>query len=235
MAGCWPDLSPATLPPLRRASSGGKGRRVVPGAAASKRFLGLLACAVILCGGAAVVFAWTLGFSAFTSYSYALSAAGPLPRPAPDFAFVDQFGHERRLASLKGRRVLLHAFYGSCVTVCPIVIEQLHDIYGELNPEQRRGLVILSISVDSTRDTTGRLADLWREAGASDGWIMARPADGSLDTVLRKFGIWVFARADGTINHSADLFLIDPSGRIVRVLSPRADSEGTRRELEKYL
>jgi cytochrome oxidase Cu insertion factor (SCO1/SenC/PrrC family) len=201
----------------------------------TKHFLGLLACAAILGGGVAVVFAWTLGFSAFTSYSYALNSAGSLPRAAPDFAFVDQFGNQRRLASLQGRRVLLHAFYGTCLTVCPVVIEQLREIYSDLSAEQRRELVILSISVDSVRDTTERLAELWREAGAFEGWIVAQPADGSLERVVQKFGIWVFPKADGTINHSADLFMIDPAGRVVRVFSPQADGERTRRELEKYL
>jgi hypothetical protein len=61
-------------------------------------------------GFAGVAYAWTLGFSAFTSYSYALVKAGPLPRAAPDISFVDQFGNQRRLASLRGRHVLLHAF-----------------------------------------------------------------------------------------------------------------------------
>jgi cytochrome oxidase Cu insertion factor (SCO1/SenC/PrrC family) len=201
----------------------------------TKRFIGLLACVSILGGGVAIVCAWTLGFSAFTSYSYALNSAGPLPRAAPDIAFVDQFGNERRLASLQGRHVLLHAFYGTCVTVCPIVIEQLREIYSDLSAEQRRELAILSISVDPVRDTTERLADLWREEGAFEGWIMARPADRSIDRVAQEFGIWVFAKNDGTINHSADLFLIDPDGRIVRVISPQSNSDRIRHDLEEYL
>jgi protein SCO1/2 len=201
----------------------------------TKRFIGLLACASVLGGGLAIVCGWTLGFSAFTSYSYALNSAGPIPRAAPDIAFVDQFGNERRLASLQGRRVLLHAFYGTCVTVCPIVIEELREIYSDLSAEQRRELVILSISIDPVRDTTERLAALWREEGAFEGWIMARPADRSIDRVTQEFGIWVFAKNDGTINHSADLFLIDPGGRIVRVISPQSNSDRIRQDLEKYL
>ena len=93
----------------------------------TKRFIGLLVCVPILGGGVGLVVAWTLGFSAFTSYSYALNTAGPVPRAASDISFVDQFGHERRLASLRGRHVLLHVFYGSCLTICPIVIEQLRE------------------------------------------------------------------------------------------------------------
>ena len=201
----------------------------------TKRFIGLLVCVLILGGGVGLVCAWTLGFSAFTSYSYALNKAGPLPRAAPDISFVDQFGNQRRLASLRGRHVLLHVFYGSCLTICPIVIEQLREVYSDLPAALRSKLVILSISVDSVRDTTERLLDLWREQGAFEGWIIAQPADPSIDQVAQEFGIWVFAKKDETINHSADLFLIDPGGRIVRVFSPQSNNDRIRRDLEKYL
>ena len=201
----------------------------------TKRFIGWLACALILGGGTGVVCAWTLGFSAFTSYSYALNNAGPLPRAAPDISFVDQFGNERLLASLQGHHVLLHVFYGTCITICPIVIEEVRDLYSDLTVEQRRELIILSITVDSVRDTTERLAELWREEGAFEGWIMAQPADRSMDRVAQEFGIWVFAKNDSKINHSADLFLIDPGGRIVRVISPQSNGNQIRHDLEKYL
>jgi cytochrome oxidase Cu insertion factor (SCO1/SenC/PrrC family) len=200
-----------------------------------KRLIGLLACLLILGAGAGLVGAWTLGFSAFTSYSYALIKAGPLPRAAPDISFVDQFGNERRLASLGGRYVLLHVFYGSCLTICPIVIEEVRQLYLELPAAQRNKLIILSLSVDSVRDTTERLLDFWREEGALEGWIMAQPADDSTARVAQEFGIWIYAKRDGTINHSADLFLIDPGGRIVRVFSPQSNNDRIRRDLEKYL
>ncbi len=201
----------------------------------TKRLIALLVCVLVLAGGGGLVYAWTLGFSAFTSYSYALNKAGPLPRAAPDISFVDQFGNERQLASLRGHHVLLHVFYGTCLNICPIVIEQVREIYSDLTPAQRSNLAILSISVDSLRDTTERLRDLWREEGALDGWIMAQPADGSIERVTKEFGIWIFAKSDGTINHSGDLFLIDPSGRIVRVFSPEPSNDRIRKDLEKYL
>jgi protein SCO1 len=201
----------------------------------ANRGIAALICLLVLGGGVALVYAWTLGFSAFTSYSYALIEAGPLPRAAPDISFVDQFGNERRMASLRGRHVLLHVFYGSCFTICPIVIEELRELYSNLSPTQRSKLVILSITVDSVRDTTERLLDLWRKEGAFEGWIMAQPSDASIDWVTRELGIWLFAKSDGTINHSADLFLIDPDGRIMRVFSAQSKNDRIRRDLEKYL
>ncbi len=201
----------------------------------TKRFIGLLASIFILGGGVGVVSAWTLGLSAFTSYSYTLSKAGPLPRAAPNISFVDQFGNDRQLASLQGRYVLLHAFYGSCLTVCPIVIEQLREVYSELLASERDKLVILSISVDPARDTIDRLRDLWHNEGAFEGWIIAQPAARSIARVTQELGIWVFAKNDGTINHSADLFLIDPNGRIIRVISPQSNSDRIKDDVEKYL
>ncbi len=201
----------------------------------TKRFIGLLVCASILGGGAALLGAWTLGFSAFTSYSYALVKAGPLPRAAPDISFVDQFGNERRLTSLRSHHVLLHVFYGTCLTICPVAIEDLRELYSDLTAAQRNKLVILSISVDPQRDTTERLHQLWLEEGAYEGWIMGQPADVSIDRITTEFGIWVFAKSDGTFNHSADLFLIDPGGRIVRVFPLQSDNDRLRRDLEKYL
>jgi protein SCO1/2 len=200
-----------------------------------KRLFGLLAGLLILGAGAGLVGVWTLGFSAFTSYSYALIKAGPLPRAAPDISFVDQFGNGRRLVSLRGRHVLLHVFYGTCLTICPIVIEDVRQLYSDLPAGRRDKLTILSISVDAVRDTTERLLALWHEAGASEGWIMAQPGNDSIDRVARDFGIWIFAKSDGTINHAADLFLIDPDGRIVQVFSPQPNIDPIRRDLEKYL
>ena len=201
----------------------------------ARRGIATLICLLVLGGGGGLVYAWTLGFSAFTSYSYALNKAGPLPRAAPDISFVDQFGNARQLASLRGRHVLLHVYYGSCLTICPIVIEQLREVYSDLSAAQRSKLAILSISIDSVRDTTERRRNLWRDEGAFAGWIMAQPAAGSIDQITREFGIWVFAKSDGTINHSTDLFLIDPGGRIVRVISPQSNNDRIRRDLEKYL
>ena len=201
----------------------------------TKRFFGLLVCVLILGGGVGLVCTWTLGFSAFTSYSYALNKAGPLPVP-------------RRISRSLINSAMSAASrrYGDAMCCCTSFTDPV-SLSVRLSSSncarsipifpaaQRSKLVILSISVDSVRDTTERLLDLWHEEGAFQGWIMAQPADRSIDQVAQEFGIWVFAKNDGTINHSADLFLIDPAGRIVRVISPQSNSDGIRRDLEKYL
>lgn len=196
------------------------------------RFLGALVFILILVVGVGFLWSWTLGLSAFTSYSYALQTAGPVPRAAPEIALTDQFGRARTLRSLRGRYVLLHAFYGSCGTICPIVIAELHDTYAGLDAGRRRRLAIVSITVDPKNDTTQNLRDLWTDQGQYEGWIMAQTAGESTDRMAKALGIWVFRRRDGTINHSADLFLIDPRGRIIRVVAPGLSSDQLRGALE---
>ena len=200
-----------------------------------KRLGGLLICFLAAASGGGLIYGWTLGLSAFTSYSYALVKAGPLPRAAPDIAFIDQFGNERQLVSLRGRHVLLHVFYGTCLTICPVVIEELREIDAAMPAAQRDKLVILSISADPARDTTEHLLDLWRGEGAFENWIMAQPTGSSFDRIWREFGIWVFQKTDGTINHSVELFLIDPAGRIIRVFPAQADDDRIRQDVEEYL
>jgi len=201
----------------------------------SARLVGWAFCGLALASGAVALWASTLGFSAFTSYSYALKMAGPLPRVSPNFTIIDQFGHESTLDSMRGRYVLLHAFYGSCKTVCPLTIAQIRDIYSDLPSATRNRLVILSLSIDPVHDTTEIRNILWRELGSVPGWVIAAPTRPSVDQVAQQFGIWVFAKRDGTFNHSVDLFLIDPNGQIIHVIAPQLDPNQTRQQLEKYL
>ena len=199
---------------------------------ANKRVIGAVACILVLVGGVGFLWWWTLGLSAFTSYSYALEGAGRLPRPAPDITLVDQSGRVRTLKSLRGRYVLLHAFYGSCGTTCPIVLAEIRDVYARLDPARRSRLEVVSLTVDPEDDTLARLRDLWSEQGEPDGWIMAQAAGGSTERAAKELGIWVFRRKDGIINHAAYLFLIDRRGQIVRVITPGLSSEDIRRALE---
>jgi cytochrome oxidase Cu insertion factor (SCO1/SenC/PrrC family) len=201
----------------------------------TKRYAGLLLCLLLLGAGASAIGAWTLGFSSFTSYSYALKRTGSLPRMAPNLVFTDQFGRQGQLADLRGRYVLVHGFYASCRTVCPIILEQVRSLYVSVPALKRRRIVVVSVTVDPAHDTPAHLLDVWKDEGAYDGWIMARPSAQGLGPFARALGLWIFARRDGSINHSAYLFLVDPAGRIIHVMAPQTAVDMMRRDLEKYV
>ena len=147
------------------------GRPATRAVSARERTIGWVCCLAVLVAAGVGIWRWTLGLRAFTSYSYALETAGPLPRVAPHLWLVDQFGREAPLESLRGRYVLLHAFYGSCQTVCPIVLVQLREIYAALPPAKRARLELVSMTIDPERDTAAMRLGLWREmrGNAADG------------------------------------------------------------------
>jgi len=163
---------------------------------------------------------WTSGFSAFTTYSHTLLAAGPLPRPAPSFRIRDQFGVVHDTADFNGRHILLQFSYLSCGDVCPISMADFHRTHLALENRMPDELVLLTVSFDPARDTTERLLSSWSLHGRPTGWYLvalASPLDDEIQADLQRLGFLVSRRDDKLFNHSAQAFLLDPEGQVVRV------------------
>lgn len=163
---------------------------------------------------------WTSGFTAFTTYSYTLDAAGDLPRPTPLIHFRDQFGVVHDTAEYEGSYVLLQFAYLSCGDVCPLTIADSRRIHEALSNRMPSELRMLTVSIDPLRDTEERLFATWLQHGRPAGWTLAAlasPLDEDMQAKLRQLGFWVSVRDANFFNHSAQLFLIDPKGRVVQV------------------
>ena len=89
-----------------------------------------------------------------------------------DFKLSDQFGRSASLQDHRGEVVVLTFMYANCPDVCPIVTNQLRDIYMQL-AQQADGaddVAVLAVSVDPERDTVDearRYLDKW---GLVDDW-----------------------------------------------------------------
>jgi cytochrome oxidase Cu insertion factor (SCO1/SenC/PrrC family) len=187
-----------------------------------------LAPLVILAGWLAVLHAWTLGFSAFTTYSHTLRKAGPLPRPAPVLRIRDQFGVVRDSDDFRGRHVLLQFSYLSCGDVCPRAVVDFQSVHHALAEHMPKALVLLTVSFDPGRDKVERLQQLWQHHGRPEGWFIAAlstPLDENSQADLRRLGLWVERRDNGVFNHAALSFIIDPQGRVVQVFQGDNNSE----------
>jgi protein SCO1/2 len=181
---------------------------------------------------------WTSGFSAFTTFSYTLQAAGALPRAAPSFYIRDQFGVLRDTSAFSGRHVLLQFSYLSCGDVCPLSMadyHRMHDALGSRIPDE---LLLLTVSFDPVRDTTERLFDTWSYHGRPTGWYLAAlasPLDDRIRDDLRRLGVWVSRRDGDLFNHSAQAFLLDPEGRVVQIFEGPGNSGRMVAALEERL
>ncbi len=164
---------------------------------------------------------WTHGFTAFTSFSAAAVAPGPLPRPAPVFAVIDHEGRGLDLGAAGAPYRLVQAMYVSCPDICPLAMSRLQRLAAKLSDLPASRLVAVSVSVN--RDSPERLREVREAYGSPANWSFVTPAEGNGDEALRRLGIWLYRRPDGLINHGVDIFVLDPAGRVVRILP--ADEE----------
>lgn len=164
---------------------------------------------------------WTHGFRAFTNFSAARYAAGPLPRPAPPLEVIDQTGKHWDIAQPGSTYHLVQAMYLNCPGVCPIAMAKLGEISRALVDIPTSRLQVLSLSVD--HDSASALQAMWKAHGSQSNWSLASLTVSPIEPILEQLGIYMFRRVDGLINHSVDILLIDPQGQVVRVFS--ADDE----------
>lgn len=170
---------------------------------------------------------WTSGFSAFTTFSHTLQAAGPLPRAAPRFEIRDQFGAVRNISDYRGRYVLLQFTYLSCGDVCPLAMADFYRVHEALAVRMHADLVLLTVSFDPRRDTTERLFSSWQHYGRPSGWTLAAltsPLDEQSQAELQRLGVWVSRRDGELFNHSAEAFLIDTEGQVVQAFAGPGNS-----------
>lgn len=123
-----------------------------------------------------------------------------------DFAFAEAAG-QVRLATM---------FYANCPYVCPMLIEQVRRIEGQLDDAERARLRVLMITVDPARDTPEALAALAEKRRIDTArWTLARPAPADLRKIAAVLDVQYRQLDDGEFNHSSVVTLLDPQGRVL--------------------
>jgi len=166
---------------------------------------------------------WTLNFSAFTTYSYVLKNAGPLPRSMPTFNLINRFGKQIQSDRFKGKYVLLTFVYLRCPTVCPIVLGKYMNIYRVLKHEIPDKLLLATISIDKKHDTSAALNSSWNAFGQPQGWFvdsLASELTAPVRDKLSRLGVWAYQQSDGFFNHSTYIFLINPDKEVIHIYQP---------------
>jgi protein SCO1/2 len=140
-------------------------------------------------------------------------------KTAPPIDLTDQYGKKVDLANLKGKSVLVAFLYTHCTDLCPIVAGKVHTAYAQV-PQGRRPL-FLAVSVDPAHDTPASAAHfnkLHRTNGEID-WLLGSQAE--LEKVWKAWDVKPEHNAADPeeIEHNAEIFAIDPQGRI-RALYP---------------
>lgn len=152
------------------------------------------------------------------------SCHGSVPAAAPasdslyqlDMELVDQRAVKMHLKDFSGKPLVISMFFGSCKSVCPLLISRVKQIQKDLPAKLRGQVQFLMVSFDPTRDTPELLATLTKEHHLDAAqWTLAQAKPRDVETLAAVLGIKYRRLPDGDFNHSSVITVADAGGRIV--------------------
>ncbi len=124
--------------------------------------------------------------------------ASPARKYFTDVELTNQNGEKVRFYSdvLKGKTVIVNAFFTSCTSVCPPMNRNMEKIQEVLGDRVGRDVFLVSITVDPAVDTPARLKDYAKKFHAGPGWVFLTGKKENLDWALYKLGQYVETKDD---------------------------------------
>lgn len=115
-----------------------------------------------------------------------------------DVELVNQDGAKLRFYSdvLKGKTVVVNAFFTTCTSVCPPMNRSFEKIQEALGKRLGRDVFLISITVDPETDTPLRLKEYAAKFHARPGWIFLTGKRENIDRALYKLGQYVENKDD---------------------------------------
>jgi protein SCO1/2 len=141
----------------------------------------------------------------------------------PQFALIDHRNQPFTSENLRGEWTFLFFGFTHCPDICPTTLQMLSQVAKGLSdlPEEQRARVVL-ISVDPKRDTPEQLSKY--VSFFNPDFTGVSGSEAALNDFTRQLGVPVAISAGEaeayTVDHSAAIFLIDPSGSIRALFSP---------------
>ena len=109
-----------------------------------------------------------------------------------DLMLVDQDGRQVKFVSdvIGDRIVVMDFVYTSCTTICPVLSALFGQVQGKLGDHLGEDVILVSVSVDPTRDTPQRLKAYAARHQARPGWIWLTGPKTTMDDVLDGLGAY---------------------------------------------
>ena len=126
--------------------------------------------------------------------------ATPAEKYFTDVELVDQDGKKVHFYSdvLKGKTVVVNAFFTTCTSVCPPMNRNMQKIQEALGDRVGRDVFFVSITVDPEVDTPEKLKKYAQSFHAGPGWMFLTGKKENLDWALYKLGQYVEKKDDHT-------------------------------------
>ena len=133
-----------------------------------------------------------------TNHGTTTTEPGAAAKYFTDVELVDQDGKKVRFYSdvLKGKTVVVNAFFTTCTSVCPPMNRNMEKIQEALGDRVGKDVFFVSLTVDPTVDTPARLKEYAKKFHAGPGWMFLTGKKENLDWALYKLGQYVENKDD---------------------------------------
>jgi len=126
--------------------------------------------------------------------------ASPAEKYFTDVELTNQDGKKVHFYSdvLKGKTVVVNAFFTTCTSVCPPINRNMEKIQDALGDRVGRDVFLVSLTVDPETDTPARLKEYSQKFHAGAGWTFLTGKKENLDWALYKLGQYIEKKDDHT-------------------------------------
>jgi protein SCO1/2 len=137
-------------------------------------------------------------------------------------------GASIKLASLRGKPLIVTMFYSRCTSVCPVLTHELQQLMSRLSTLERAQVQILMVSFDSAGDSPATLTAFKSEHQiAGDNWLITKASARDVRSLAAALGIQYRELPDHSFNHSAVVSVTDRGGTVRARTSDLNDTDGT--------
>lgn len=140
-----------------------------------------------------------------------------------DIPLVTHKGRTTTAKLIGNRAVILQLFYTRCDGTCPGTTALLSETSKVLGKRLGKDVAILSISLDTTRETIADIQNYARNHSIPDGWYIAAVSPSDANALLKQLHLpEVKLGGDGRIKHTEMIYYGTNAGKRWKMVASKA-------------
>ena len=140
-----------------------------------------------------------------------------------DIPLVTHKGRSTTAKLIGNRAVILQLFYTRCDGTCPGTTALMTETSKVLGKRLGKDVAILSISLDTTRDTIADIQNYARNHNIPDGWYIAAVSPSDANALLKQLHLpEVKLGGDGRIKHTEMIYYGTNAGKRWEMVASKA-------------
>jgi len=140
-----------------------------------------------------------------------------------DIPLVTHKGRTTTAKLIGNRAVILQLFYTRCDGTCPGTTALLSETSKVLGKRLGKDVAILSISLDTTRETIADIQNYARNHSVPDGWYIAAVSPSDANALLKQLHLpEVKLGGDGRIKHTEMIYYGTNAGKRWKMVASKA-------------